>query len=98
MKEFLEKALQQNVVISQDNEIYKKLPLAYRGRYDIYKVETNGVLWLAIHPKEEIGLVMLRKDRVRVEKVSELNCALFLEWTSFYIKEKLMEREFLSSL
>lgn len=91
MKEFLEKALQQNVVISQDNEIYKKLPLAYRGRYDIYKVETNGVLWLAIHPKEEIGLVMLRKDRARVEKVSELNCALFLEQTSFYIKEKLME-------
>ena len=91
MKEFLEKALQQNVVISKDNEIYKKLPLAYRGRYDIYKIETNGVLWLAIHPKEEIGLVMLRKDRVRVEKVSELNCALFLEQTSFYIKEKLME-------
>lgn len=91
MKEFLEKALQQNVVISQDNEIYKKLPLAYRGRYDIYKVETNGVLWLAIHPKEEIGLVMLRKDRARVEKVSELNCALFLERASFYIKEKLME-------
>lgn len=91
MKEFLEKALRQNVVISQDNEIYKKLPLAYRGRYDIYKVETNGVLWLAIHPKEEIGLVMLRKDRARVEKLSELNCALFLERTSFYIKEKLME-------
>lgn len=91
MKEFLEKALQQNVVISQDNEIYKKLPLAYRGRYDIYKVETNGVLWLAIHPKDENGLVMLRKDRARVEKLSELNCALFLERTSFYIKEKLME-------
>lgn len=91
MKEFLEKALQQNVVISQDNEIYKKLPLAYRGRYDIYKVETSGVNWLAIHPKDEIGLVMLRKDRARVEKAAELNCALFLERASFYIKEKLME-------
>lgn len=91
MKEFLEKALQQNVVISQNNEIYKKLPLAYRGRYDIYKVETNGVHWLVIHPKDEIGLVMLRKDRARVEKAAELNCALFLERASFYIKEKLME-------
>lgn len=91
MKEFLEKALRQNVVISQDNELYKKLPLAYRGRCDIYKVETNGVHWLAIHPKDEIGFVMLRKDRVRVEKVAELNCALFLERASFYVKEKLME-------
>lgn len=91
MKEFLEKALQQNVVISQNHELYKKLPLAYRGRYDIYNVRTNGILWLAIHPKEEIGLIMLRKDRVRMEKAATLNCALFLDSASFYIKEKLME-------
>lgn len=34
---------------------------------------------------------MLRKDRARVEKVTELNCALFLDQASLYIKEKLME-------
>lgn len=45
MKIFLEKALQQNVIIRKDNEIYKNLPLVYRGRYDIYKVKTNGALW-----------------------------------------------------
>lgn len=69
----------------------RKLPLVYRGRYDIFKVETNGLLWMAIRPKSEIRLVMLRKDRARVEKAAGLNCALFLDRATFYIKEKLME-------
>lgn len=91
MKDFLEKALRQSVIITEDDDIYRKLPIAYRGRYDIFKLETNGVLWMAIHPKDELGLIMLRKDRVRVEKAAGLNCALFLDRASFYIKEKLME-------
>ena len=37
MKEFLEKSLQQNVTITEYKEIYKELPLVYRGRYDILK-------------------------------------------------------------
>lgn len=91
MKEFLEKALRQNVTIEEDREVYEKLPLVYRGRYDIFKVETNSLLWIAIRPKSETGLVMLRKDRARVEKAAGLNCALFLDRATFYIKEKLME-------
>ena len=91
MKDFLEKALRQNVTIEEDTEVYGKLPLVYRGRYDIFKVETNGLLWMAIRPKSEIRLVMLRKDRARVEKAAGLNCALFLDRATFYIKEKLME-------
>lgn len=38
MKEFLEKALRQNVIIEEDKEIYEKLPLAYRGRYDVLRM------------------------------------------------------------
>ena len=91
MKEFLEKALQQNVIMAENKEVYKKLPLAYRGRYDIYTVETNGVLWMAIHPKDDAGLVILRRDRAGVEKMTGLNCAIFLDRTTFYIKEKLIE-------
>ena len=90
MKDFLEKVLRQNVTIEEDTEVYGKLPLVYRGRYDIFKVETNGLLWMAIRPKSEIRLVMLRKDRTRVEKAAGLNCALFLDRATFYIKEKLM--------
>ena len=91
MKEFLEKILRQNVIMTENKEVYKKLPLAYRGRYDIFTVETNGVLWMAIHPKDDAGLVMLRRDRAGVEKMTGLNCAIFLDRTTFYIKEKMME-------
>ena len=91
MKEFLEKTLRQNVIMTENKEVYKKLPLAYRGRYDIFTVETNGALWMAIHPKDDVGLVMLRRDRAGVEKMTGLNCAIFLDRTTFYIKEKMME-------
>ena len=91
MKEFLEKALRQNVIMTENKEVYKKFPLAYRGRYDIFTVETNDVLWLAIHPKDDVGLVMLRRDRAVIEKMTGLNCAIFLDRTTFYIKEKLIE-------
>mgnify|MGYP002673275384 FL=1 len=91
MKEFLEKALRQTVCIEENKELYDRLPLAYKGKYIIYNVKTNGLLWIAISPKSEVGLVMLRKDRSKVENVANLNCALFLESVTFYIKEKLME-------
>ena len=91
MKDFLEKTLKQTVHISENTELYKKLPLAFYGRYHIYNVETNGLLWIAISPKSETGLVMLRKDRARIENLAKLNCALFLESTTFYIREKLMD-------
>ena len=91
MKEFLEKSLRQNVRMTENKEIYIKLPLAYRGRYDIFTVETNGALWMAIEPRDDVGLVLLRRDRACVEKMTGLNCAIFFERTTFYIKEKLME-------
>ena len=70
--------------MTENKEVYKKLPLAYRGRYDIFTVETNGVLWMAIHPKDDVGLVMLRRDRAGVEKMTGLNCAIFLDRTTLY--------------
>lgn len=91
MKEFLEEALHQNLIMTENKELYKKFPLVYRGRYDLFTVETNGVLWIAIHPKDDVGLVLLRRDRANVEKMTGLNCAIFLDRTTFYIKEKLME-------
>ena len=46
---------------------------------------------MAIHPKDDIGLVVLRRDRAGVEKITGLNCAVFLDRTTFYIKEKMIE-------
>lgn len=91
MKDYLEKTLRQKVVIDETEYLNDKLPLAFRGRYIFFKVKTNGSLWIAIQPKSDVGLVMLRKDQARIEKVSGLNCAIFLEKTTFYIREKLME-------
>lgn len=91
MKSFLEKTLRQNIVIEENTELYDKLPLAYKGRYTILKVETNGMPWIAISPKTDVGLVTLRKDRIKIEKMAGLNCAVFLNNTTFYIKEKMME-------
>ena len=42
MKNFLEKTLRQNVMIEETEYLNEKLPLAFRGRYTFYKVETNG--------------------------------------------------------
>ena len=77
MKEFLEKILRQNVIMTENKEVYKMLPLVYRGRYDIFTVETNGALWMAIHPKDDVGLVMLRRqswrrknDRIKLCNIS----------------------------
>ena len=91
MKEYLEKTLRQIVTIKENNDLYDKLPLAFKGRYDLFNVETNGMGWLAIQPKNDIGLVALRKDRAKVQNISGLNCALFLRSATPYIKEKLIE-------
>lgn len=91
MKEYLENTLRQKVTIDETEYLNAQLPLAFRGRYVFYKVETNGSPWIAIQPKNDVGLVLLRKDQARIEKVSGLNCAVFFEKTTFYIKEKLME-------
>lgn len=91
MKEFLEKTLRRAVNIEENTDIFDKLPLAFKGRYNVYKVEMNGALWTAIHPKGPAGLITLRKDRTKIEKLTALNCALFLDQATFYIKEKLIE-------
>ncbi len=71
MKEFLEKALRQNVTIEEDKEIFEKLPLAYRGRYDIFIVKTNGVSWKAIHPKTRLDLLCSEKIELELKRRSD---------------------------
>ena len=64
----MENALKQKVDIEENNAIFEKLPPVYRGRYDIFEVETNEIAWLALKPKLELGLVILRKDWARIER------------------------------
>lgn len=90
MREYLKKTLRQNVKIKENNDLYDRLPLAFKGRYDLFDVEINGIDWLAIQPKGDVGLIALRKDRAKVQNISGLNCAIFLKSTTPYIKEKLV--------
>ena len=90
MKAFLEKTIRQKISINKNEKVFNKLPLVYRGRYEIYNVSMNQTTWIIVKPKEEIGLVKLRKDRLVMEKATELNCALWFETTTYYIKEKLL--------
>lgn len=91
MREFLEKTLRQSISLEESGYLEDKLPLVFRGRYIVYKVETNGLHWVALQPRNDVGLAMLRKDRARLEKIAGLNCAIFFNSTTFYIKEKLIE-------
>ncbi|MDD3746135.1 MAG: hypothetical protein PHD70_06630 [Anaerostipes sp.] len=91
MKKYLEKILRQKVSIEEEKVLYKELPLSYQGRYTIYRVGINGVPWIAMKPKQKLGLVTMRRDRIKVEKIVQLNCALFLEAATFYVKEKLLD-------
>ena len=91
MKEYLEKTLRQQVSIKANNSLCDKLPLAFKGRYYFFDIETNGMHWVAIKPKSDAGLVTLRKDRAKVQAAGGLNCAIFMDSATCYIKEKLLE-------
>lgn len=91
MKDYLEKTLRQKVSIKANNSLCDKLPLAFKGRYYFFDIETNGMHWVAIKPKSDAGLVTLRKDRAKVQAAAGLNCAIFMDFTTCYIKEKLLE-------
>lgn len=91
MKEYLEKTLQQKVTIKANNSLCDKLPLAFKGRYYFFDIETNGMHWIAIKQKSDVGLVTLRKDRAKVQAAAGLNCAIFMDSTTCYIKEKLID-------
>lgn len=91
MKDYLEKTLRQQVSIKANNSLCDKLPLAFKGRYYFFDIETNGMHWVAIKPKSDAGLVTLRKDRAKVQAAAGLNCAIFMDSTTCYIKEKMIE-------
>jgi hypothetical protein len=41
VKEFLGKTLRQNAIMTENKDVYEKLQLACRGKYDIFTVENK---------------------------------------------------------
>lgn len=68
-----------------------KLPLYLKNAYDISILHIAGMDCLLAKPKDAVKLVALRKQRLQLVKVTGLECVLYFEKTSPYIKRKLIE-------
>ena len=90
MKEYIEKSLRRSVTIVPNTEIMKKLPLGFRGSYDVFTVVLDNIEWLIAKPKRDIRLNALRYNRNQLEKAAGLNCVLYFEKLNYYTKEAMM--------
>ena len=87
MKAYIEKGLRRTVVIEKNTEVYKLLPLKYKGMYDLFVVQQDDIQWMIVQPKVEVRLNTLRYDRNQIEKVSGLNCVLYFTKLNHYTKD-----------
>ena len=90
MKEYIEKSLRRPVTIEENVDVWKKLPLKYKGNYNLYSVYLNKIEWLIAQPKEDLRLTALRNDRNQIEKASGLNCAFYFTKLNHYSKNTMM--------
>lgn len=90
MKTYIEKCLRRTVTIKGNTELINKLPLKYRGNYNLFSVFQDGIEWIIAQPKKVLRLNVLRYDRNQIEKVSGLNCALYFEKLNYYSKDTMV--------
>lgn len=90
MKEYIEKCLRLPITIEENVDVWKKLPLRYKGNYNLYSVYLNKIEWLLAQPKEDLRLTALRNDRNQIEKASGLNCAFYFTKLNHYSKDTMM--------
>ena len=90
MKDFIEKSLRRPITLVDNAEIFKKLPLKFRGNYELFSVYQDSVEWIIAKPKKELRLNALRYDRSQIEKTAGLNCALYFNKLNYYTKETML--------
>lgn len=90
MKDFIEKSLRRPIILADNAEIFKKLPLKFRGNYELFSVYQDSVEWIIAKPKKELRLNVLRYDRSQIEKTAGLNCALYFNKLNYYTKETML--------
>ncbi|MGF7143020.1 hypothetical protein HNQ56_001442 [Anaerotaenia torta] len=86
MKEYLEQCLRRKIEITEF-EKNKTLPLLYAGLYHLYFVKMDGIQWLMAEPKEKLGLASMRKHQRQLERLTGLNCVLYLKSLNGYSKD-----------
>ena len=90
MRAFIEKSLRRPVTLVENMEIIKKLPLKFKGSYELFSVYQDSVEWIIAKPKKELRLNALRYDRSQIEKAAGLNCALYFNKLNYYTKETML--------
>lgn len=90
MKTFVENILHQKVELNKYEKI-ENLPLIFRTNYEIYTMEIGVQHCLLIKPSEESGLVTLRKQQKRLEKLTGQYCVLYLTKLNSYSRDKMLE-------
>ena len=89
MKNYLEQSLRRKIEITEF-EKNKSLPLLYSGLYHLYSVKMDGIQWLMAEPKEKLGLASMRKNQRQLEKLTGMNCALYLKSLNSYSKDVML--------
>lgn len=69
----------------------KNLPLYLKAAYNLSVMHIAGVDCLLAKPIETINLATMRKQRTQLTKYAGIECVLYFEKTSPYIKRKLTE-------
>ena len=91
MERYLKEMLHMDTKCVEATELYDQLPLLFKGTYSIYKVNSGGIEWIALLPKMKVRLDQIRKNRAFLEQKQQKNVAVFLEKSSLYSKDKMIE-------
>ena len=89
MKEYIEKILHQDVQI-MSYEDAKRLPLSYRGGYDLKLLTVGGQDALLAAPVEKTPLVVLRKQQHQLMVYTGLPCVLYMTDMNYYTRDALL--------
>lgn len=90
MKDYIEKCLRRTVTVEKNMELYQKLPLKYKGMYELFSVHQDGIEWIIAQPQNNVRLNTLRHDQKQIEKVTGMNCAFYFKKLNYYTKEMML--------
>jgi hypothetical protein len=90
LKEFIEKTLHQKIELERYDKL-GKLPLVLRANFELYDMEINGQHCILARPKEDIGLVEIRKQQKRLETLTGMYCVIYISKLNQYSKDKMLE-------
>lgn len=90
MQKYLEKCLNKPIKLSVYLDC-KELSRSFEDIYNFYIVKTDSPEWLIAEPLMRFSLPFMRKHQRLMKKLSGMECALYLENQSLYIRNTMVE-------